>query len=283
MGGRPRGMTGVLLTARNPNSLLQQTQLQQYETEHRTGVIGKMQTLTVKKANAEAEAKLAAQKARAAQAHAKVLQQRAVAAQQAAAQAVANQRSQQQTLETTMSSTRTELNSASSELATLNGQRAKYQAYVRHQRELARQRRLAAQRRRAEQRRIAREKRLAAQRARNRHSSGNGGGSSYSPPMHHSPPAPRSGGWSRAKARQAVRRARSTLGMPYAWAGGGAGGPSYGACVPSAGAPYDCHVYGYDCSGLAMYAWGQGWAHYAATQYTQAGQRPPELRELPPR
>jgi cell wall-associated NlpC family hydrolase len=53
-------------------------------------------------------------------------------------------------------------------------------------------------------------------------------------------------------------------------------------CVPSAGAPNDCNVVGYDCSGLALYAWGQGWAHYAASQYVQAGRYHPSLSNLQP-
>jgi cell wall-associated NlpC family hydrolase len=59
--------------------------------------------------------------------------------------------------------------------------------------------------------------------------------------------------------------------MSYAWAGGGVGGPSYGICDSGNGAPNDCNISGYDCSGLVLYAWGQYWDHYAATQYSQAG------------
>ena len=68
-----------------------------------------------------------------------------------------------------------------------------------------------------------------------------------------------------------------TLGTPYAWAGGNADGPRYGVCDASNGAPNDCHVVGYDCSGLAMYAWAPYLPdHYAATQYTQAGSYHPQ-------
>jgi cell wall-associated NlpC family hydrolase len=81
---------------------------------------------------------------------------------------------------------------------------------------------------------------------------------------------------------KAVHRAYSQLGVPYAWAGGGVGGPSYGVCDSSNGAPNDCNVRGFDCSGLVMYAWGRGWAHYAATQYTQAGSVHPSLGNLKP-
>jgi cell wall-associated NlpC family hydrolase len=70
--------------------------------------------------------------------------------------------------------------------------------------------------------------------------------------------------------------------MPYAWAGGTEYGPTRGVCDSSNGAPNDCYVVGFDCSGLAMYAWGEGWAHYAATQYTQAGRYHPSAGDLRP-
>lgn len=77
-----------------------------------------------------------------------------------------------------------------------------------------------------------------------------------------------SGAWTPAIGEAVADRAIQWIGTPYAWAGGTAQGPSQGIC---AGGParQDCHVVGFDCSGLALYAWAPYVAmdHLAATQY----------------
>jgi cell wall-associated NlpC family hydrolase len=69
----------------------------------------------------------------------------------------------------------------------------------------------------------------------------------------------------------------------YAWAGGNRYGPTYGVCAGD-GAFNDCHVIGFDCSGLALYAWGNyiNMDHYAATQFSQAGSYHPSTSNLLP-
>lgn len=62
----------------------------------------------------------------------------------------------------------------------------------------------------------------------------------------------------------AVRAARSQLGVPYSWGGGGLGGPSYGI-------QHGANIRGFDCSGLTEYAWGKasGGKSIGGTTYEQ--------------
>ncbi|GAA1677634.1 hypothetical protein GCM10009765_28650 [Fodinicola feengrottensis] len=69
-------------------------------------------------------------------------------------------------------------------------------------------------------------------------------------------------GGASAAAVNLVNNACTKIGVPYSWGGGHAGsgpGETYGICDPSNGAPNDCHVKGFDCSGFSR------WAYWAAT------------------
>lgn len=100
------------------------------------------------------------------------------------------------------------------------------------------------------------------------------------------PVAAKSSRWTLAMGRSAARRAKAWQGLPYSWAGGTTGGPSTGVCDygHGGGGWYDCRIWGFDCSGLALYGWGryESLAHYAATQYSQAGRFHPKVDELQP-
>jgi cell wall-associated NlpC family hydrolase len=96
-------------------------------------------------------------------------------------------------------------------------------------------------------------------------------------------PVKRSSHWTPAIAQNAVRRAQGWTGLSYSWAGGGASGPSYGVNT-SGGGWFDSKIWGFDCSGLTLYSWApyKSMAHFAATQYRQAGKFHPNQNELMP-
>jgi peptidoglycan DL-endopeptidase RipA len=270
MSGDVEGTAGTLLTADNPNDLLQESSMEQYQQAHQADAIGALQSATVAKSNADAKARAAVR-----------TQQKAKEAadeqKQIAFRAVARANAEEAALEKSLTATRADLEAKQTRLANLQGQRAAYNLF--QARERARKAREAAAREEARRRAAAARAAEAARKARQHHSGGGGnGGSTFDP----GPSAPSGGSWTAARGRAAANRALSQLGMPYAWAGGGVGGPSRGVCDSSNGAPNDCNVRGFDCSGLAMFAWGRGWAHYAATQFTQAGSVHPSLGNLRP-
>jgi peptidoglycan DL-endopeptidase RipA len=93
----------------------------------------------------------------------------------------------------------------------------------------------------------------------------------------------RIGNWTPQRGEQIARRALKWLNMPYSFGAGGADGPSYGVAVDH-DSRNDGHVYGFDCSGLTMYAVAP-WLHLdhdAAAQYTEVGSYHPSLDSLWP-
>lgn len=251
-----QGMTGSLLTASDPNALLQQSALEGYQADHQLGAISDLQRATVARSNADAAARLAVQNQTKAAAAAKQAEQNAVAAVHAA-------QAQSAQVSAELNSAKSQLNSAQSRLQTLNGERAAYIKWHQHQVALARARARRLRLERERQRRLQQEQEQQQQQQQNNGGGGSGGG--YTGP-------PQGGSWSLARGEEAVQRAERWLGTMYAWAGGNQYGPTRGVCAGD-GAFNDCNIIGFDCSGLVMYAWGPyiSLAHYAATQFTQAG------------
>jgi peptidoglycan DL-endopeptidase RipA len=270
MSGDVEGTAGSLLTADNPSDLLAQSALEQYQQAHQADAIGALQSATVAKSNADARARAAVKKQQ-------LAKQAADDQKQIAFRAVTRANAEEAALEQTLSQRQAQLQAAETHLADLRGQRRQYEAFQAEQARLAR---IKAAHERELRRQAA--ARAAAERRKHQHHSGGGGGggggggSTYTP----GPSAPSGGSWTAARGRAAANRALSQLGSPYAWAGGGVGGPSYGVCDSSNGAPNDCNVRGYDCSGLVLYGWGRHWDHYAATQYSQAGSYHPSPGNL---
>ncbi|HZC73985.1 MAG TPA: NlpC/P60 family protein [Jatrophihabitans sp.] len=268
MSGDIGGTAGTLLTAKDPSSLLEQSALEQYQQQHKADAVGALEAATIARSNAEAAARRAVD----AREHAKVVA--AQRKQEAQAAFVAAQQQQAQ-LEDQMASKRQEMQQKQMQLLQLKVGRART---VRYQQQLqAYNQRLNSYHQQLHNYHVSLARWQEAQRRKHQHAS-HSGGSTFSP----GPSAPSGGSWTAAKGRRAAHRALSQLGTPYAWAGGGAFGPSYGVCA-GGDAWNDCNVRGYDCSGLAMYAWGGSWwAHYAASQYTQVGSYHPGAGNLRP-
>ncbi len=91
------------------------------------------------------------------------------------------------------------------------------------------------------------------------------------------------GTWTATIGQAIAARALAWLGWPYTFDGGNAAGPTYGKAVDY-DSRNDAHVYGFDCSGLVMYALAPWLAvdHLASDQYAQAGTLHPAVDQLQP-
>ena len=265
MAGGLGGTAGQLLTAPNPEQLLTEGDYVTYTANHQLDAIGSLDKATIVKSNADASARgtvLAQQAATAA----------AAKAEQDAQSAVASTQSQQAQVNATLASQQTALQTAQANLASLNGQRAAYDAYQAQQAAIAAAAAAAAE---AARQQAAAQAAAARQNAGSQGvGSGNGGAVAV---------APTGGNWSAAAGQTAVNRAMAYLGWPYSFAAGNRSGPTYGVAVDF-DSRNDPHVYGFDCSGLTLYGWAPylSMAHYAATQYIQAGSYHPSTSNLMP-
>lgn len=93
----------------------------------------------------------------------------------------------------------------------------------------------------------------------------------------------RMGNWTPRRGVRIARRAMRWLNTPYSFGAGGPHGPSYGVPVDF-DSRNDGHVYGFDCSGLTMYALAPWLSldHYAAAQYSEVGSFHPAIDALQP-
>ena len=277
-----------LLTASDPTALLQGGDYQNYISNHHLDALGTLDRATVAKSNAEAQAQSA-----------KVLQTQrtnaANTARQAAEQAYEAEQSEAAQLQSSQAAATKQLAAAQLKLATLNNQRATYVAFQRQQAAIAaaKARAEALARQRAAAAEAAAQAALAAQRQQQQQqqdnnsssgSSGGGGGSQAVSSGWSAPAGPSGGGWTAAKGQAAASKALSQLGVRYAWAGGNYSGPTYGVNSPGTDGWNDSQVYGFDCSGLALFAWypALSMSHLASNQYFEAGSYHPSSGDFRP-
>ncbi|MFL6130687.1 MAG: NlpC/P60 family protein [Mycobacteriales bacterium] len=239
--------TAALLDASSPTDLLQRADLLDYVGRRKLDVLGQLDRATVRRANSGSRARqlLAAQQA---------ATERAERLRIEAVREVAEARSRLAALQSQKEAFTAQLEAARVRLNGLYAERERYRAWKRAQeiaaaREAARQRRLRAE---------AAARAAAAERSAGSRSS------------LRSTPGWSGGGWSAAKGQRVADLALRWLGTPYAWGGGNASGPTGGVNGPGAGWN-DSSLVGFDCSGLALWAWAQvgvDLPHYSGYQYS---------------
>ena len=244
--GSTVGSLSAYLSADSPKDMLARAQLLDAVGGDRLNALDRLQQAQTEKSNKDSAARKAAEIAQQKQDAARQAKDGADAAQTAAVRAQDNQASQNTVLQKNKSDVEQQLYAAQSKVNGLQGQRQRYQDWL-------------AQKQREDDER-ARQAALG--------SSGGGGRPAAGP----APSAPAGRG-----IEAVIARALSKLGMPYAWGGGNASGPTRGIRDGGVADRYgDYNKIGFDCSGLMIYAFAgvRSLPHYSGYQYT-SGRRVP--------
>ncbi|GAA4534480.1 NlpC/P60 family protein [Amycolatopsis samaneae] len=251
--GSTIGSVSAYLGSSSPKNMLSRAQLLEAVGGKRLNALEALQQAQTEKSNKDAVARKALDVAQQKQAAAQQAKAGADAAQATAIQAQRNQAAQNGELESQKSDVERQLYAAQQKVDGLQGQRQRYEDW-------------RAQKAREEEERA----RQAALRASASGSgSGGGGGGAWRDP---GPSAPAG-----ASVEAVVARAMSKLGLPYAWGGGNASGPTYGIRDGGVADAYgDFNKVGFDCSGLMIYAFAgvRSLAHYTGYQYVSGRQVP---------
>jgi peptidoglycan DL-endopeptidase RipA len=243
--GSTIGSMSAYIGAKNPDDLLQRAQLLEAVGSSQLDALDAMEVARTEKANKDSAARQALDIANQKQADAMAAKDAAAAATAAAEHAQNAQAGATQQLQAQKSSAEQQLAAAQANTTGLQGQR---QAYLNW---------LAAKQ---------------AEEAAQNQPPPSGGGAGPAP-------APSGSG-----AAAVINRALSQLGVPYAWGGGNANGPTRGIHDGGiADAHGDYNKVGFDCSGLMIYAFaavGKRLPHYSGYQAT-AGRRVPLSQKAP--
>jgi cell wall-associated NlpC family hydrolase len=241
--GSALGSVSAYLTANSPGDLLERQRLLDAISTSQLDVLNRMREARTQQANADSLARAALIAAQGKQAQAAAAKRAADAAIAAAVAAQQGQAAQAAQLQNNQNSLQAQLTAAQAKVGDLTSQRAQYEAW------------LAAKQ-------AAEEQAQAAAAAAARHRGGGGGHVSAGS----------------GAVAAVIARAMAQIGMPYAWGGGTASGPSRGIHDGGVADMYgDYNKIGFDCSGLMVYAYaaaGVYLPHYSGYQYT-AGQHVP--------
>lgn len=248
--GSTIGSVSAYLTANSPKELLGRAQLLDAVGGSRLNALDTMKRAQTEKSNKDAAARKAVQIAQEREREAYAAKHEADNARRAAEHAQDTQAAQNDRLEADKTNAEKQLFEAQQKVSGLQGQRQRYEEWK-------------AQKAREEEER-ARQAALA-------EAKGNqgGGGRPTGRPAQSAPAG--------AGVETVVARALSQLGLPYAWGGGNAYGPTRGIRDGGTADRYgDYNKIGFDCSGLMIYAFAgvRALPHYSGYQY-HAGRKVP--------
>ncbi|SFQ56448.1 NlpC/P60 family protein [Amycolatopsis arida] len=246
--GSTIGSMSAYIGSDSPRELLARAQLLGAVGDAQLDALESMRRAQTEKANSDAAARKALEVAREKQAEAERAKATADAAHAAAVEAQDSQAARADQLEAEKQAVEQRLFEAQSRVSGLEGQRQRYADWQRQKR--------------AEEEARARQAAMAA----------SGQGSSGHAPASARPSAPAG-----ASVEAVIARAMSQLGVPYAWGGGNASGPTRGIRDGGvADAHGDYRKIGFDCSGLMIYAFAgvKPLPHYSGYQY-HAGRKVP--------
>lgn len=255
--GRTIGSMSAFLGAKSPKNLLDRQQLLGAVSGSKLDAIGRMRKALVAKANKDSLARAALAKAKDKKAAAGRARDAAAAAKRAAVEAQQQQEAKTGQLRGRTEDLKAQLQAARDKAGNLKQQRANYNDWL--------DRKKAAE---AAARRAAQSSSPPA-------SSGGGSGGGAGAVAASS---------STGSVSAVIARARSVLGMPYAWGGGNYYGPTHGIHDGGVADSYgDYKKIGFDCSGLMMYAFaaaGVHLTHFTGYQYN-AGSHVPLSQKQP--
>ncbi len=248
--GSTIGSMSAYIGAKSPEDLLARAQLLNAVGDSQLDALDSMEVARTDKANKDSAARAALALANRKEDRAQSAKVAADAATAAAQQAQQDGLAATQQVQARKSAAESQLTAAQASVSGLENQRERYNDW------------LAAKRR---------EDAANAQQASGGGGGGGGGGGSVSLP---------SGG----SVRSVINRALSQLGMPYAWGGGNAYGPTHGIRDGGVADMHgDYNKVGFDCSGLMIYAFaaaGYQLPHYSGYQ-AHSGPRVPLSQKRP--
>ncbi|WP_421958327.1 NlpC/P60 family protein [Prescottella subtropica] len=280
--GRNVASLSSFFGASGPDDILDRAQVMRRLSSSQKAILDNLQRARTEQANRDSAAREAKQRADAAASAAEAKKAEAEQAIASARAALEEQAARKTEIEANRNAAQAQLDAARDNVAGLQGQRDAYLAWD-EQRRAEEAAAAAAAAAAAEAARRAAEDRAANERAaqlaggqRSHTQLDDGGPATPSVPTSPPPMAPSVTG--AAAIESAIDRGMSQLGVPYAWGGGNATGPTLGIRDGGVADSYgDFAKVGYDCSGLMIYAFagaGISLPHYTGYQYTAGTQVP---------